>query len=75
MYVLERVAGSEEMWRCPSWVKCECGGVRKYIGLIPHDFRRSAAKAARRAGVPRVGHHGDGRVEDAFDVSTVCDRE
>jgi integrase len=33
-------------------VKCECGGVRKYIGLIPHDFRRSAAKAARRAGVP-----------------------
>ena len=33
-------------------VKCECGGVRKYVGLIPHDFRRSAAKAARRAGVP-----------------------
>jgi hypothetical protein len=32
--------------------KCECGGVRKYFGLIPHDFRRSAAKAARRAGVP-----------------------
>jgi integrase len=32
--------------------KCECGGVRKYVGLIPHDFRRSAAKAARRAGVP-----------------------
>jgi integrase len=33
-------------------VKCQCGGVRKYVGLIPHDFRRSAAKAARRAGVP-----------------------
>jgi integrase len=33
-------------------VRCECGGVRKYVGLIPHDFRRSAAKAARRAGVP-----------------------
>ncbi|RZU39113.1 phage integrase family protein [Edaphobacter modestus] len=32
--------------------KCECSGVRKYVGLIPHDFRRSAAKAARRAGVP-----------------------
>ena len=32
--------------------KCGCGGVRKYLGLIPHDFRRSAAKAARRAGVP-----------------------
>jgi integrase len=32
--------------------KCECGGRRKYSGLIPHDFRRSAAKAARRAGVP-----------------------
>ena len=32
--------------------KCQCGGVRKYVGLIPHDFRRSAAKAARRAGVP-----------------------
>ncbi len=29
-----------------------CGGGRKYSGLIPHDFRRSAAKAARRAGVP-----------------------
>lgn len=29
-----------------------CGGARKYSGLIPHDFRRSAAKAARRAGVP-----------------------
>jgi integrase len=24
----------------------------KYTGLIPHDLRRSAAKAARRAGVP-----------------------
>jgi integrase len=33
-------------------VGCECSGVRKYVGLIPHDFRRSAAKAARRAGVP-----------------------
>lgn len=29
-----------------------CGGQRKYSGLIPHDFRRAAAKAARRAGVP-----------------------
>lgn len=32
--------------------KCECGGARKYVGLIPHDLRRSAAKALRRAGVP-----------------------
>jgi integrase len=32
-------------------VKCECGGVRKYVGLIPHSFQRSAAKAARCAGV------------------------
>lgn len=32
--------------------KCECGGGRKYVCLIPHDFRQSAAKAARRAGVP-----------------------
>lgn len=33
--------------------KCACGGTRKkYAGLIVHDFRRSAAKAARRAGVP-----------------------
>jgi integrase len=31
---------------------CPCGGQRKYVGLIPHDFRRSAAKALRRAGVP-----------------------
>lgn len=31
----------------------ECSGRRqKYTGLIPHDLRRSAAKAARRAGVP-----------------------
>jgi hypothetical protein len=33
--------------------KCECGSrQRKYRGLIIHDFRRSAAKALRRAGVP-----------------------
>jgi integrase len=45
-------------WKCTicgaasTGVRCECGGIRKYTGLIPHDFRRSAAKAARRAGVP-----------------------
>ena len=36
------------------WVgkKCECGNCsRKYRGLIPHDLRRSAAKALRAAGV------------------------
>jgi integrase len=32
--------------------KCACGGESKFVGLIPHDLRRSAAKAARRAGVP-----------------------
>lgn len=33
--------------------KCECGGrSRTYRGLIPHDLRRSAAKALRAAGVP-----------------------
>jgi hypothetical protein len=33
--------------------KCECGGKRvKYVGLILHDFRRSAARELRRAGVP-----------------------
>jgi integrase len=32
---------------------CECGSrKRKYKGLIVHDFRRSAARALRRAGVP-----------------------
>lgn len=32
--------------------KCKCGSrKRKYVGLIPHDLRRSAAKALRRAGV------------------------
>ena len=36
----------------PARPRCECGGERKFVGLIPHDFRRSAAKAARRAGVP-----------------------
>jgi integrase len=46
-------------WECsrrcgavPKREKCPCGGARKYVGLIPHDFRRSAAKALRRAGVP-----------------------
>lgn len=33
-------------------VKCACGGTRRYVGLIVHDFRRSAARALRRAGVP-----------------------
>ncbi|MGC1784687.1 MAG: tyrosine-type recombinase/integrase [Acidobacteriaceae bacterium] len=34
--------------------RCEkCGGKkRKYEGLIPHDFRRSAARNLRKAGVP-----------------------
>jgi integrase len=33
--------------------RCECGARgQKYRGLIPHDLRRSAAKALRRAGVP-----------------------
>jgi integrase len=33
--------------------KCACGSrKRTYRGLIPHDMRRSAAEAARRAGVP-----------------------
>ena len=32
--------------------RCKCGShKREYRGLIPHDLRRSAAKAARRAGV------------------------
>lgn len=34
--------------------QCKCGSKKrvKYCGLIPHDLRRSAAKAARRAGIP-----------------------
>jgi len=33
--------------------KCRaCGGERRYVGLILHDMRRSAARALRRAGVP-----------------------
>jgi integrase len=33
--------------------KCDCGSRdRQYRGLIPHDLRRSAAKALRAAGVP-----------------------
>lgn len=42
-----RASSSERAKRC---TKCE--GTLKYVGLIPHDFRRSAAKALRRAGVP-----------------------
>ena len=38
-------------YRCP-----ECHATKykafRYVGLIVHDFRRSAAKASRRAGVP-----------------------
>ena len=33
------------------WKAGGCCGKRKYRGLIVHDFRRSAAKALRRAGV------------------------
>jgi hypothetical protein len=33
--------------------KCQCSGKRlKYVGRIIHDFRRSAARELRRAGVP-----------------------
>ena len=32
--------------------KYACGGRRKFKGLLMHDFRRSAAKMLRRAGVP-----------------------
>ncbi len=31
--------------------KCKDRGTHKYVGLIPHDFRRSAAKTMRRAGI------------------------
>ena len=31
--------------------KCKCGGLRKYVGLLVHDMRRSAARNLRRAGV------------------------
>ena len=39
------------LYQCP---KCLTTKLRafQYVGLIPHDLRRSAAKAARRAGVP-----------------------
>lgn len=33
-------------------VKCACGDARRYVGLIVHDVRRSAARALRTAGVP-----------------------
>ena len=43
-------AACAKPWVCK---KCECGSKnRKYQGLIPHDLRRSAAKALRAAGVP-----------------------
>ncbi|MGH3263215.1 MAG: tyrosine-type recombinase/integrase, partial [Trebonia sp.] len=31
--------------------KCKYGGLRKYVGLLVHDMRRSAARNLRRAGV------------------------
>jgi integrase len=39
-------------WAEDSHTKCKCGGSRRYVGLIVHDFRRSAARALRNAGVP-----------------------
>ena len=48
--------GRWECRACASAVegtRCKCGSRRsKYQGLIPHDLRRSAAKALRAAGVP-----------------------
>jgi len=49
------VCGEEKKCkRCKVRKQCAvCAGRGlKYVGLIPHDLRRSAAKAARRAGVP-----------------------
>jgi integrase len=40
-----------EPWEKKKCAKCGSRN-RKYRGLIPHDLRRSAAKALRRAGVP-----------------------
>jgi integrase len=41
----------DAVYQCP---KCKTvkGHDFRYEGLIPHDMRRSAAKALRRAGVP-----------------------
>lgn len=51
-----RCAGCGEPWQPVKEFgrrRCGCGSKnRKYKGLIPHDSRRSAAKALRRAGVP-----------------------
>ncbi len=50
---------SHNQWRAyeaelPEAARCKaCGSKRRrYSGLIPHDMRRSAAKALRAAGVP-----------------------
>ena len=34
-----------------SVAKCECGGGRRYVGLLVHDMRRSAARSLLNAGV------------------------
>jgi hypothetical protein len=44
-----RVTGEKKCPECQTQVRSR---TRLYRGLIPHDMRRSAAKAARRAGVP-----------------------
>jgi Phage integrase family len=56
-------------------VKCQCGGVRKYVGLIPPRLSTVGRQGGAQGRCAGVGHHGDGRVEDAFDVSPVRYRE
>jgi hypothetical protein len=42
----------QRLWSGLRCISCACGGSRRYVGLIIHDLRRSAARALRRADVP-----------------------
>jgi hypothetical protein len=55
----------------------KCGGKRKYIGLLVHDMRRSAAKRLRESGIHEklIMDIGGWKTRSMFDRYTISDPE
>jgi integrase len=55
----------------------KCGGKRKYIGLLVHDMRRSAAKRLRESGIHEklIMDIGGWKTRSMFDRYTITDPE
>ena len=55
----------------------KCGGRRKYIGLLVHDMRRSAAKRLRESGIHEklIMDIGGWKTRSMFDRYTISDPE